>query len=373
MRIAVNTQALVENGLEGLGWFTFEVLKRIVVAHPEHQFIFIFSRPCTDTFLFAPNVEPVVLGPKYGHPLVWLGRYDIFMPIVLKKVKADMYFSPDGWCPMLTGIKKVAVIHDLNFVHHPRWLPFAYRVYYNIFFKLWARSAARLATVSEYSKQDIVDKYGILPDKIDVVYNGVNTTYRSVPADAQSHVRERFTGGAPYFIFVGATPPRKNIVNLFRAFDRFKQQHPGNHKLVLAGAKKWWAGYIRTEYENMAFREDVVFTGRVSPEDLNLLISSSEALVYVSLFEGFGIPIVEAMHCETAIITSNCTSMPEVAGDAALLVDPYSPQEIADAMERITTEKALRGELIARGRLRRDIFTWDKTAQLMWQCIEKVM
>ena len=92
MRIAVNTQALVENGLEGLGWFTFEVLKRIVVAHPEHQFIFIFSRPCTDTLLFAPNVEPVVLGPKYGHPLVWLGRYDIFMPIVLKKVKADMYF-----------------------------------------------------------------------------------------------------------------------------------------------------------------------------------------------------------------------------------------------------------------------------------------
>ncbi len=370
MRIAVNTQALIENKLEGLGWFTYEVLRRIVVAHPEHQFIFIFNRPYSESFIFASNVEAVVLGPKYGHPFVWLPRFDIFIPILLRKIKADLYLSPDGWCPMLTSLKKVTVIHDLNFVHHPRWLPFSYRVYYNIFFKLWAKSATRIATVSEFSKNDIVSKYSISPDKIDVVYNGVNTSFNAISINEQIAAKARFTNGEPYFIFVGATPPRKNIVNLFRAFDLLKQQNPGGHKLVLAGAKKWWASYIREEYENMTFREDVIFTGRVSAEDLNLLISSSEALVYVSLFEGFGIPIIEAMHCETAIITSNCTSMPEVAGDAALLVDPYSPQSISDAMFRICDEKTLRNELIERGRIRRSNFSWDKSAELLWKCIE---
>lgn len=371
MRIAVNTQLLIENKLEGLGWFTFEVLKRMVLAHPEHEFIFIFNRLYSDTFIFAPNVKAVILGPKQMHPFAWIPKFTLFLPLALRRINADLYFSPDGWSPLFCSLKKVAVIHDLNFVHHPEWLSLPYQLFYRIFFKIWAKQAIRLATVSEYSRQDISQSFKIPLDKIDVVHNGVNTAFIPMSAAVQDSARERFTGGAPYFIFVGATPPRKNIINLFRAFDLYKQQHPGNHKLVLAGAKKWWASNIRHEYETMQYREDVIFTGRVSSEDLNILISASQALVYVSFFEGFGIPILEAMYCETAVITSNCTSMPEVAGDAALLVNPHSPQEIASAMIRLTDDESLRNDLIERGRVRRSYYSWDKTATLLWNCIEK--
>lgn len=371
MRIAVNTQLLIDGKLEGLGWFTYEVLNRIVKAHPEHTFIFIFSRPYSDKFVFASNVEPVIVGPKYGHPLVWFLKFTFIMPRMLKKLRADLYLSPDGWCPRATSIKQVAVIHDLNFVHHPEWLSFWYRNYYRIFFKRWAKNAARLATVSEFSKQDLVSSYKIDQQKIDVVYNGANTHFSPLNQQQKQQTREQFTGGLPYFVFVGATPPRKNIVNLFKAFDIYKQTTGSSHKLVMAGAKHWWANYIRETYEAMEYKHEVVFTNRVSTEDLNRLISSSEALVYVSLFEGFGIPLVEAMHCETAIITSNCTSMPEVAGNAALLVDPHNPHDIASAMHRIVTDTALREQLIVNGRERRSFFSWDKSAEKLWQCIAK--
>lgn len=373
MRIAVNAQFLIDGKLEGLGWFTYEVLSRIVKQHPEHTFILIFNRPYPPHFVFAPNVEPVVVGSKYGHPLTWLLKFGVVLPRVLKRLEAELYLSPDGWCPSTKKIKQVAVIHDLNFIHHPAWLPFSFRTYYRVFFKQWARNAARLATVSEYSRQDIARNYGINPNNIDVVYNGANNSFSAIPEDEKCKVREKYTSNKSYFIFVGATPPRKNIINLFRAFDIFKRNNKGNHQLVLAGAKKWWADSIRETYENMEFRSDVVFTDRVSSDELNKLICASEALAYVSLFEGFGIPLVEAMYCETAIITSNCTSMPEVAGDAALLVDPHSPGDIAAAMQRILDEPLLRQTLIDNGKIRRTFFSWDKSASLLWSCVERAI
>lgn len=371
MHFAVNTQVLVSNRLEGLGWFTYESLKRMVINHPEHQFTFIFSQPYSADFLFADNVKAVVINTKYNHPATWFVRFELALPWVLRRLKPDVYFSPDGWCSLLTGVKTVAVIHDLNFEHSPKSLPWTYRTYFRWFFPRWAKKAKRLATVSEFSKQDIVSTYGIDPSKIDVVYNGANESLHAISDDQKTETRRKYTNGSKYFVFVGATPLRKNLINLFKAFDLFKQTDENSYKLVLVGAKKWWAESIKEAYESMQFKNDVIFTGRVSTDDLNDLLAASEAMTYVSLFEGFGIPLLEAMWCETAIITSNCTSMPEIAADAALFVDPYSPQTISDAMHTIVKNPQLRMNLIENGKKRRVDFSWEITAQRMWNCLEK--
>ncbi len=371
MNITVNTQLLIKDKLEGLGWFTYETLKRITTQHPEHQFLFIFGKSFHDDFIFSSNVKPIIVGPKYYHPLTWYLKFNYILPFVLRKHPTDLFFSPDGWTPIHTNLKIANVIHDLNFLHHPLWLPFANRFYYNRYFPIWANKANRIATVSEYTKKDLIDSYKIAAEKIDVVYNGANETLKPISEKEKEETRIKYTNGNPYFIFVGASPPRKNLINLFKAFDQFKEKESSPYKLLIAGAKKWWAEDIKQTYLQMKFIDDVIFTDRVSTEDLNKLICAAHAMTYISLFEGFGIPLLEAMHCETAIITSNVTSMPEIAKDAALLVDPYSVESIKDAMHTITKDENLRQQLIEKGKVRRNDFSWQKTADLLWNCIEK--
>lgn len=371
MNITVNTQLLVKDKLEGLGWFTFETLKRITIQHPEHHFLFVFSKPFQEDFIFSSNVKPIQVGPKYGHPLTWFFRFNYILPYTLSKYPTDLFLSPDGWTPLNTSVKIVNVIHDLNFVHHPLWLPYANRVYYNHYFPLWADKANRIATVSEYTKQDLIKTYHVPSEKIDVVYNGANESLKPISEKEKEETRIKYSQGNPYFIFVGASPPRKNLINLFKAFDLFKDKESSSFKLIIAGAKKWWADDIKQTYMKMKHIDDVIFTDRVSTEELNKLISAAHAMTYVSLFEGFGIPLLEAMHCETAIITSNITSMPEIAKDAALLVDPYSIESISNAMLSIYKDENLRQQLIERGKIRRNDFSWQKTSELLWNCIEK--
>jgi glycosyltransferase involved in cell wall biosynthesis len=373
MRIVVNAQCLIKDKLEGLGWFSYEVLKRITIQHPEHEFIFVFDRKWNEEFIFSENVKPVILYPPSRHPFLWQLRFDILFPLLLHRYKADLYLSTDGWMPLFTGIKTVNVIHDLNFEYFPKDLPFWYRNYYRIYFPRFARKSTRLATVSEYSKADISKRYKVPAEKIDVVFNGCNEKYKAIDTLQQENTRKDFSFGKPYFVFVGSLHPRKNLVNLFKAFDIFKQTTCSNVKLLVVGEKRWWTEEINSTFENLTYKEDIVFTGRVNEEDMNRLISSALAMTYVSYFEGFGIPILEAFHCETPLITSNVTSMPEIAGDAALFIDPFSPESISNAMTQLATNEILRQELIAKGRIQKEKFSWQRSADLLWNCVEKVI
>jgi glycosyltransferase involved in cell wall biosynthesis len=165
--------------------------------------------------------------------------------------------------------------------------------------------------------------------------------------------------------------PRKNLGNLFKAYDLFRSKSSQPVKLVITGARKWWTKEIETVYSNLAFKNDVIFTGRLDLLQAKDVMGAALALTYVSYFEGFGIPIVEAFKCGTPVITSNVTSMPEVAGNAALTVDPFSPEDIASAMGNILYDKELRDKLIERGHERAKLFTWDVSARLLWNSIEK--
>ncbi|GAB1403819.1 hypothetical protein MASR1M74_09970 [Lentimicrobium sp.] len=209
MKIAVNTRLLLYGRLEGIGWFTFENLSRIVRAHPEHDFYFIFDRPYHPDFIFSSNVHPVVIGPQARHPLLYFLWFEFSVNRILKKINADVFLSPDGYMSLRSKIPGIAVFHDLNFEHYPQDLPRAERWYYRHFFPKYAHKVRRIATVSEFSKKDIVGQYGVNPQKIDVVYNGANEQYCPLNDEQKTAAREKFTGGKPYFFLLAPCIPAK--------------------------------------------------------------------------------------------------------------------------------------------------------------------
>ncbi|NQU34950.1 MAG: glycosyltransferase family 4 protein [Bacteroidetes bacterium] len=371
MKIAVNTRLLLKNKLEGIGWFTYESLKRIVLSHPEHQFYFIFDRPTNDEFIFADNVTPVVIGPPARHPILHYIWFEISLPRALKKINPDVFVSPDAYLSLASKYSDLIVIHDLNFEHFPEHMQWLVRKYYTYFTPRYAKKAKRIATVSEFSKNDIIKQYGIDPNKIDVVYNGANELFKPIHKEDIKSIKEKFTGGNDYFVFVGALNPRKNLQNIFKAFDQYKDRYKTNAKFVVVGVKMYWSEEIKSVYVKMKYKTDVIFTGRLEPDDLSKVVGSAIALVYASVFEGFGIPIIEAYNAEVPVITSNVTSMPEISGDAALLVDPSSIEQISDAMHKISSDKAFANSLVEKGRKRRADFSWEKTSESLWQSILK--
>jgi len=373
MKIAVNTRLLLKDRLEGIGIFTLETLRRITKAHPEHQFYFLFDRKYDESFVLNDNVTPVVAHPQARHPYLWYLFFEHGVPLKLRQIKPDIFVSTDGWIPTKLNIPVVNVIHDLNFLHHPEFVPPAIRRYYLRYFPKFACHSTRIATVSEFSREDIHKSYQIPLERIHVVFNGSNPAYKPLPPEQRTLVKQQYTNGKDFFLFVGLIQKRKNLANIFRAFDMFKERSCGEMQLVVVGDKKWWAGEIEETYLQMKYREDVVMLGRQQIDVLKNLTAAASAMVYASLFEGFGQPIVDAFNAHTPVITSNLTSMPEIAGDAAMLVNPYSVEEIAHAMYQIASDQNLRNDLINKGIERKGLFTWDRSADLLWETIEKAM
>lgn len=373
MVIAVNTRLLIKGKLEGIGWFTFETLKRMTVNHPEHHFIFIFDRPFNPDYIFADNITPVVIGPPTRHPVLWYLWFEYQIPRVLKKYKADLFLSPDGYLSLRTKVPQLGVIHDINFVHRPADLPWLKAKYYNFYFKKFAKVAKRIATVSFYSKEDITRSFKVDYDKIDVVYDGINQNFTPTSSEEQALVREKYTEGLPYFLFVGALHPRKNVNGLLRAFDAFKSVNGNQTKLVIVGGEMHKTGEIFETYENMRFKKDVVFTGRVNTEELHYIFGAAMALTFVPFFEGFGIPVVEAMSAGVPVICSNTTSIPEVGGNAVLYADPCKIEQITEAMIKMAGNAEFRSDLIEKGFVQKNKFSWDETARLLWMSVERTL
>ena len=373
IKIAVNTRLLLRDRLDGIGWFTFEVVRRMARSHPEVEFHFLFDRPFDPAFVVGPNVVPHVVHPQARRPFLFRCWYDYMVPRQLKRIGADLFISADAMCSLRTTVPQLLVIHDLNFEHYPGDMPAMYSNYLRKRTPQFASIARRICTVSAFSKSDIITAYGIADEKIDVVYNGANEQFIPLDAMEVDQTRARLTGGSPYFVAVSSIHPRKNLSRLLRAYDVFRSTSTREVKLVIAGKKFWLNREMEAVYEKMQFRKDVIFTGWLPANELHQTVGAALASVYVSYFEGFGIPIIESFQCGVPVITSNITSMPEVAGDAALLVNPFSESEISDAMIRICDDELLRRQLAEKGFRRCLDFSWDKTAHLMWQSVQRIL
>ncbi len=373
LKIAINARFLLPGKLEGIGWFSYETIKRMVQNHPDCEFHLIFDRTYAQEFVFAENCIPHVLFPQARHPILWFLFFECSVTRLLKKLKPDVFLSPDGHLSLQANCPQVLVIHDLAFEHYPEFIPNLVAKYYRYYTPLFAQKATAIATVSQASKEDIIQQYQIPPEKISVVYNGINTHFVPILDGLKAKTQESFSHGNHYFLYVGSLHPRKNISRMLLAFDRFKADTNSKTKLLIAGRRAWLLEEIEDSFESMIYKGDVIFLGHTNSDTLHKLIASARALVYISLFEGFGIPIIEAMKCGTPVLTSNVSSMDEVAGDAAYKVEPTDIGEICQGMIDLDEDEDLRTDLTRKGFVRANSFSWDKTADALWEVIESAL
>lgn len=370
MRIAVNTRFLLPGKLEGLGWYTHELLRRMAVQHPEDIFILLFDRPYDPEFVYAKNVIPVVIGPRARHPLAWLAWFEWSVPRALRQYKADVFFSPDTYLSLRAKTPTVMTVHDLIPLQHPEQVRWWSRDYYRFFIPRYLRRADRLVAVSGFTRQEVIQLAGIAPEKVAVVYNGCRNNFRPVREPEQQDIRAKFAAGQAYFFYTGAIHPRKNIPRLIRAFDVFKSKTGAPVKLLLAGRFAWQTGAVKTAFDQARYRHDIEFLGYVPDAELTRLMASALALTYLSTNEGFGLPLLEAMNCGTPVLAADASCLPEIAAGAALLVDPFSEADIAAALEQLYSDAALRASLIVKGDIRRTDFSWDTAAAQLYDLLK---
>jgi glycosyltransferase involved in cell wall biosynthesis len=368
VRIAINTRFLLKNKLEGLGVYTLEITKRLALANPDHTFILLFDRSYDPEYVFAENCIPVVAGPQARHPFLWYAWFENTLPRILKKYKADVFFSPDGYASLRSDVPTLLTVHDLAFEHYPKDIGKLVSKFYRYYTPKYLQKATRIITPSEFTKQDLIEHYAVNQDKITTIFNGVsNHFYKLNDYELDLNVEKK-----EYFLYAGSLHPRKNIANLLRSFDQFKEESGSPKKLVIVGRKAWSTTDMEKVFAAMKWKKDVVFTGKVEDGQLNTLYNGAFALLYISYFEGFGLPVAESMKVGTPAIVSNRSSLPEVGQDGALHVNPFDPNEVAKAMKRLDHNPDLYAELADKASKVGQQYSWDHTAKQVWEQICKV-
>lgn len=346
--------------LEGLGLYSHEVLSRLVKAYPEHEFVFAFDRKFDPSFVYNENVTPLVVPPPARHPLLFYWWFEWSLPRIYKQYRCDAFLSPTGFTSLDRRIEhNVIVVHDLAYLHHPGDVGPAMLAYYRKYTPLFIEKASEIVTISKTSFDDLVKHFPKAAAKTTWSYNGVREIFTPLEQGKSASVSAKFTEGAPYFIVVGSFNHRKNVARIVQAYDLYRSHSSTSTKLLVVGRKRRLTSKIESILKKSSFAEDVIFTGYLSDMELVEVLGAAEALLYMSLFEGFGLPILEAMACGTPVITSDRSSMKEIAEDKALTVDPESISAIAGAMEQISNNADMRADLIKKGLAHSSTFSWD--------------
>jgi glycosyltransferase involved in cell wall biosynthesis len=373
MRIAVNTRFWAYDYSEGYGNFTREICSRLVQHHPDATFIFISDKPFSIQHKFPANVTTVVIRPAARHPLLWKYWYDYLIPRVLKKYKADVFFTPYGFCSLRTNVPQCLVIHDLAFLHFPHFIPNSHLWYYKRFTPLMVRKANQIITVSNYSKREILKQYPYANGKLQVVYNAVSDRFQPVDLSAKEKIKLKYAEGKEYFICVGSIHPRKNLINLLKAFSWFKKRQQTNMQLLIAGRLAWRYEQFLEKLDSFKYKKDVKLLGYISSAELPALVGSAYGLVYPSFFEGFGLPILEAMQSGVPVISSNRGALPEIAANVSLFCDPENPEDIGKKMSQLFIDESLRNSLVNQGFVRAGTFNWSASAEKVWETLMKTV
>lgn len=281
-------------------------------------------------------------------------------PRVLGRLAADVVHGPAFIGPLRSPCPVVITIHDLSFIRFPQLFRRANRLYLTVMSRLSAHRASQVIAVSEHTARETEHLLGVDQRKITVVYHGVDARFQPLPAEEVAAFREQRGLPEQFVLFVGTLEPRKNLERLVRAF---AQLEPTELKLVLAGGKGWLYEDLFAEVDKLGLREAVLFPGYVSHDELALWYNAATVFAYPSIYEGFGMPVTEAQACGTPVVTSNTTSLPEAAGEPAVLVDPYDVKAIAAGLRRLTEDADLRQHLGEQGLARARDFHWTQTAR----------
>jgi glycosyltransferase involved in cell wall biosynthesis len=369
MRIGVNVRLLLSENMEGIPRYIYETTMQMAQDHPEDKFILFFDRKVDVNFGFPPNVKSVVVPWHARHPILWYWWFEVMIPFYLWWYRIEVFYSGDGYLSLQAKVPTVIVMHDLAYMHYPEHVASPSLNFYRKYVPKYLHRADKIITVSAFVKSDIIKQFSIPEERIEIAYNAVSSPVDVsdivLPEEIQLAIEDK-----PYFIYVGALHPRKNIQKLIEAFLIFNENNQQKYKLVLAGRLAWKTEEIKKAIQASPY---IIHTGMVSEGAKYKLISGARALVYISLFEGFGIPLLEAMKMGTPVITSSVTSMPEVAGGAAILVDPTDVNAIATAMETIGKDDALRKKLSEKGWSRYRDFRWKVSADTIYTALSNVV
>lgn len=367
MRIGINTFALSGRlGMAGPGRYISELASALVRVSSEHELIF-FGNADNLTLLPSGGCQKIDCGrATIARPLRLLWE-QLVLPILARSYHVDVLHSPTFVSPLALPCTSVVSILDMTWFTHRNQHTLVKGGYFRAMIPPSARRAARVIAISEASKQDVVDLLGIPAEQVAVTYLGVDSGvfYPHAATDVEA-VLARCGVSQPYVLYVGKLEPRKNLPALIEAFDSISHIFP-DHSLVIAGNPGWDYQVVYERAKQVSCRERICFTGFVSDMDLPALYSGADLFVYPSSYEGFGIPVLEAMACGTPVITSNVSSLPEVAGDAGLLVDPLDIAGLAGVMRRVLTDAELCQQMRKRGLKRAKQFTWEKAA---WRTLQ---
>ncbi|MBI48929.1 MAG: hypothetical protein CL850_01385 [Crocinitomicaceae bacterium] len=364
-RIALNARLLIPGKLEGTGRFTHQCYKRLVSLRPEDKFLLIFDRPPPMEFDYGENVETVCLLPPARRPWLFDVWFDYAVTWKIKKWNANLFVSTDGYISRRTLTPQLNVIHDINFEHNPDWLPSRYSKHFRKRFPEYARFATKLCTVSNYSRVDISKCYGIAEDAITVIPNSSDAMFIPIDERSKQAARDQFCEGKRYIVFVGSLHPRKNITGIVKAFEEYRRRG-GSSELLMVGVSMW------KDEKREAL--GVHYAGRLNDNALAKAVAAAEAMLYLPFFEGFGVPIIEAMACGVPVVASNCTSVPEVCGDAAAaLVDPNDYDAAAKGLLKLEVDREFRQQVIQSGLMRSKDYSWDRSAEILSNEIDQLL
>jgi len=362
MIIGIDASRANKQKRTGVEWYSYHLIEQFKKIDHENQYFLYTNEPLRGELgQCPPNFKECVL--NWPIPRSWtIGRLSWEMKF--GKNIPDVLFVPAHTLPLLNPKKSIVTIHDIGFEHFPEAYHWADKLYHKLIIKIIKRAADKILTVSEFTKKDIVDTYGIAADRIKVVMNGYDSNRYKVLDHSADLLKQKYQVDYPYILFIGRLELKKNIPRLVEAFGLFKQRNPeATHKLVLIGTRGLTFPLVEEQIKKYKLENEIVFPGWISDEDLPVWLNSADLFAFPSIFEGFGIPVLEAMACGCPVICSNTTSLPEVAGDSALMVDPQKTEEIVESLEKVLFNSDVAANLKKKGLERVKDFSWEKCAK----------
>jgi glycosyltransferase involved in cell wall biosynthesis len=367
MRIGIDARLVFYNRA-GIGQYIIRLIEALASLEPkDDKFILLQSRK---------DESPIIYSNGFERKPLWTPSHNRFeqpaLSFEISRLGLDLLHSPDFIPPFRRNCKSVITIHDLAFLLYPHFLTRESARYYGQIDQAW-RKTDHIIAVSEATKQDSIKMLGVPEKKISVIHEAANPIYRQVPKDeARKVAKEKYKLDKNFILFVSTIEPRKNLPGLLQAYRRLRDEYKRDEILVLAGSKGWLWEEVYETVDKLNLNKSVAFLGRVPSEDLVYLYNAANLFVHPSFYEGFGLPPLEAMTCGTPVIVSNTSSLPEVVGDAALMIDPHDIDGLTVAMWRVLTEEELRQDLVQKGLKRAQIFSWQEAAKKTLEVYHKV-
>lgn len=362
MRIAVTAIFLNSGPLEGYGHYSMELLRQLV-EKSDHQFLFLYDRPFSTPPLQHPRISHQVVKPATRQPLSQAIWYHFSAAHMVRRWKADVWIQPYGFSSFLGHTPQLTIVHDLAFIHLPKALPWYHRWHYRLFTGAALKKAALLATVSRSTREDMQQVFPFLQSRnIELLPGAPRSGFHPLDWEKKTEIKNKYSGGQEYFLVAGSIHPRKDLMTVLKAFSLFKKWQKSSMKLVIAGRWAWQNEELQEKINSYKYRDELVITGYVPEEELNQLTGAAYALIYPSRWEGFGLPILEAMQAGVPVIASNHPALVETGGTAALYFDAGQPEPLYEQCLRLYKDESLKSRLITQGIERAQLYSWEKTA-----------